>query len=118
MPIAEQLHLLFIQHGRACKDCTALGVTVPPAEAVAECPLKPFLGSRRAGDVQDEGGEGTGGRIEKEGKYEGRERGKKERTKGPKGKKEGEPASAEKVKEEGGQDALGRPAKKARRAPA
>jgi hypothetical protein len=41
----KQLHLLFIIHGRACKDCTALGVTA--AKPVADCPLKPFLGGKR-----------------------------------------------------------------------
>ena len=47
----QQLHLQFIIHGRACRDCTALGVTA--AKPVAVCPLKPFLDGRRPAVVTD-----------------------------------------------------------------
>ncbi|GAA5826038.1 hypothetical protein JCM11251_000102 [Rhodosporidiobolus azoricus] len=36
-----RLHVLFIQHGRACRTCSAAGVKVK--EPVEKCPLKPFL---------------------------------------------------------------------------
>jgi hypothetical protein len=58
----KQLHLLFIIRGRACKDCTALGVTA--AKSVANCLLKPFLGGKRPANVKNDeaGGSGSTGK--------------------------------------------------------
>ncbi|BGP38318.1 hypothetical protein JCM10450v2_002264 [Rhodotorula kratochvilovae] len=41
--LKHNLHVLFIQHGRACRTCAAAGVRVK--DSIEQCPLKPFFRS-------------------------------------------------------------------------